>query len=156
MGWVAALLAALVAGSIVYCLLVVVAVRHYLAVPARKAARTAPISVLKPLSGLDQGLEENLRSFFLQDYPEFELLFAVRSAGDPAAAVVEQLCREFPLVSARLIVTGEPPYPNAKVFALDRMLEAARHDLLVMSDSDIRVAAGTLWKIGAEFEDPEL
>ncbi len=52
--------------------------------------------MLKPLSGVDEGLEENLRSFFTQEYPHFELLFAVRDADDPAVPVVEALQREFP------------------------------------------------------------
>ena len=95
--------------------------------------------MLKPLAGVDDGLEENLRTFFEQEYPDFEILFAVRSADDPAIAVVERLRARYPAVPSRLIVTGEPPYPNAKVYSLDRMLAAARHDLLVMSDSDIRV-----------------
>ena len=118
------LLAALVAGSFVFCVLVVVAARHYLA--ARRAlcalAHPQPISILKPLSGAEEDLEENLRSFFRQDYPVFEILFAVREAGDPAAAIVEKLSREYPRVPSRLILTGEPPYPNAKVWSLQQMM----------------------------------
>ena len=152
----AAVLSALVAGSLVYCVLTVIAARRYRAVRP-PALRSVPgISVLKPLAGLDDGLAGNLRSFFEQDYPDFELLFAVRHAGDPAAAVVEQLRAAYPRVPSRLIVTGEPPYPNAKVYSLDRMLAAARHDLLVMSDSDIRVSPGMLRVIAAEFQDPAL
>ena len=104
----------------------------------------APISVLKPLAGVDDGLEENLRSFFEQEYPDFEILFAVRNPDDPAIAVAERLRARYPRMPSRLIVTGEPPYPNAKVYSLDRMLAAARHDLLVMSDSDIRVTPDML------------
>ncbi len=151
---VAAALALVLAGSLVYCVLTVIAARRYLAVRPAAATRMPPISVLKPLSGADLGLEENLRTFFLQDYPDYELLFAVREADDPAAAVVERLRREFPSVAARLIVTGEPPYPNAKVWSLSMMWTAARHDLVVMSDSDIRVTARLLRTIAAEFDDP--
>ena len=64
---------------------------------------------------MDEGLEENLRSFFEQDYPQFEMLFAVRTPDDPAIAVVQKLRAEYPDIPSRLIVTGEPPYPNAKV-----------------------------------------
>ena len=85
------------------------------------------------------GLESNLRTCFEQDYPEFEILFAVRGADDPAVAIVEKLRTEYPNVPTRLLITGEPPYPNAKVFSLDRMLAAAANDLVVMSDSDIRI-----------------
>jgi ceramide glucosyltransferase len=140
-------------GSLVYCVLMLVAARRYLAVPRRKLLDLAPISILKPLAGVDEGLDENLRSFFEQDYADFEILFAVRSASDPAAAIVERLRAEYPNIPSRLIATGEPPYPNAKVFSLDRMLAAARHDLLVMSDSDIRVTRDMLRRVAAEFQD---
>ncbi|HXG33435.1 MAG TPA: glycosyltransferase, partial [Bryobacteraceae bacterium] len=149
-------LAVIAAGSIVYALLVVAAVRCYRAVRAPELRDTPPVSVLKPLSGADDGLEENLRSFFEQDYPAFEILFAVRTPDDPAAALVERLQSEYPGVPSRLIVTGEPPYPNAKVFSLERMLEQARYDLVVMSDSDIRVEARMLRTLAAEFQDPRV
>lgn len=112
--------------------------------------------MLKPLHGLDEGLEENLRSYFQQDYPEFEILFAVREAGDPAVAVVEKLRQEFPHVPARLLVTGEPPYPNAKVFSLDLMMAQARYDLLAMTDSDTGAAPQMLATVAAEFQDERL
>src|SRR4029450_8644494 len=78
-----------------------------------------PISLLKPLSGAEDQLEQNLRTFFLQQYENFEILFAVRRADDPAVAVVEKLRAEYPAGSVRLVLTGEPPYPNAKVYTLD-------------------------------------
>ena len=95
---------------------------RYRAVRPPKLRDRTPISILKPLAGVDDGLEENLRTFFEQDYPAFEILFAVRSADDPAIAVAERLRARYPAVPSRLIVTGEPPYPNAKVYSLDRML----------------------------------
>lgn len=150
------MLSALVAGSLVYCALTVVAARRYRSVRPGVLRDAPGISVLKPLAGLDDGLAENLRSFFEQDYTDFEILFAVRQSGDPAAGVVEQLRAEYPGVCSRLIVTGEPPYPNAKVYSLDRMLAAARYDLLVMSDSDIRVSPAMLRTLAAEFQDAAL
>jgi threonyl-tRNA synthetase len=105
-------------------------------------------------TGAEDELGENLGSFFEQDHPRYELLFAVRSAEDPAVAVVEKLRTAYPAVPSRLIVTGEPPYPNAKVFSLDRMIAAARHELLVMSDSDIRVGPDFLRIVESEFSDP--
>jgi ceramide glucosyltransferase len=113
-----------------------------------------PISILKPLSGIDEGLEENLRSFFEQDYREFEILLAVRHEWDPAARVAESLMAEYPRVRAKLMVTGEPPYPNAKVFSLKCMLDQATHSLIVMSDSDIRVTPDFCTRLAAEFADP--
>lgn len=148
--------AALVAGAIVYSILSILATLRWRAVSPPPLARAEPVSILKPLAGLDEGLEENLRSFFRQDYPEFEILFAVRHASDPAVPVVEKLQREFPAIPSKLLLTGEPPYPNAKVWSLDHMLRAARHDLLVMSDSDIRVTPEMLSQIAAEFQDVRL
>jgi ceramide glucosyltransferase len=153
LAWV---LLALVAGSLVFSLLALAGARSYRAVRRRELVHPVPISVLKPLSGLDEGLAENLRSFFEQDYPAFEILFSVRRADDLAVAVVEKLRREHPSVPARLIVTGEPAYVNAKVYALERMFAEARHDLLVMADSDTRVGPDMFRAVAAEFEDPRL
>jgi ceramide glucosyltransferase len=151
---VSILLLALVSGSLVYCILAIIAVASYDDARPAKPGDLPPISVLKPLSGVDLGLEDNLRTFFQQKYPEYEILLAVRSPEDPAIAVAERVRAAFPSVPSRLIVTGEPPYPNAKVFSLDRMLAAARHDLLVMADSDVRVTPGLLLTVAAEFQDP--
>ena len=114
---------------------------------------TPGISILKPLAGADLGLESNLRTFFEQDYPSFEILFAVRREDDPALPIVRGLQTEYPAVPSRLLIVGEPPYPNAKVFSLDAMTRAAHNELLVMSDSDIRVTPGMLRVIAAEFSD---
>lgn len=140
-------------GAIVYSLMQVVAAQRYLAVRPPALQSAEPVSILKPLSGLDLDLETNLKSFFEQDYPAFEILFAVRNEADPAAHVVARLQREYPRVPSRIVVTGEPPYPNAKVFSLERMLAAAANDLVVMSDSDIRVTPDLLRMVAAEFQD---
>jgi len=147
------LLAVLLAGSLVYGVLAVVAAARYRAVRPPELGKATPISVLKPLAGVDDGLEENLRSFFEQRYTDFEILFAVRSPKDPAIALVEKLRAQYPAVPARLLVTGEPPYANAKVYSLDRMLAAARHSLVVMADSDVRVNGSMLETIAREFQD---
>lgn len=153
MAWI---LLTLVTGAAVYCAVVVLAARDYLAQPKPALLHPVPISVLKPLAGLDEGLEENLRSYFRQDYPNFELLFATRDAGDPAVAVVEKLRAEFPSVPVRLVTTGESPWANHKCYFLDRMLAQTRHELIVMSDSDTRVGPDLLATLAAEFEDPGL
>ena len=148
----------LFAGSIAYSgLTVVSAFLHRRAAKRGKATpsrRTFPhgqaISVLKPLSGVDDGLAENLRSFFEQDYPDFELIFAVRDHSDPAVEVVQRLSDVYSQIPVQLLVTGEPPFANAKVYSLSAMTKAARHDWLVMSDSDIRVDRGFLRRIAGE------
>ena len=160
LGLLAWLVAFLVFGSAAYCLLVLGAARSYLRDRAklRPAAGNTlpPVSVLKPLAGADDGIEENLRSFFRQDYPDFEILFAVRDESDAAADVVARLQKEFPEIPSRLIVTGEPPYANAKVYSLQKMIAAARHELLAMSDSDVRVTPEFLRAVAAEFQNPKL
>ena len=143
-------------GSLVYSLLQMIAALKYLAVKPATLQAAEPISILKPLAGLDLDLESNLRTFFEQDYPAFEILFAVRNESDPAVAVVRRLQLAYPKTPTRLVVTGEPPYPNAKVFSLEQMLAAAANDLVVMSDSDVRVTPTLLRTIAAEFQDQHL
>jgi ceramide glucosyltransferase len=159
---------ALVAGSWVYCVLGIVAARaqgkarghsrlpdietSLNAADTSVRAASVGISVLKPLAGIEHSLEVNLRSFFEQRYPNFELLFAVRESSDPAVSLVRQLQAEYPDVASRLIVTGEPPYTNAKVFSLSRMTPAAVYDVLITSDSDVRAGAGFLERVALEIE----
>jgi ceramide glucosyltransferase len=146
----------IVFGAIVYSGMQIVAAQRYLSVRPPALKSFEPISILKPLAGLDLDLESNVRTFFEQDYPAFEILFAVRNENDPAVQVVSRLQKEYPQITSRLILTGEPPYPNAKVFSLEHMLSAANHDLVVMSDSDIRVTPLMLQTIAAEFQDSKL
>jgi ceramide glucosyltransferase len=152
------LVGALVAGAVVYCFLVLIATYQYQAVPAAAAKSAPPFSILKPLKGVDLGLRENLETFFTQQYPgEFEIVFAVADAADPALAVVEELRARFPQVPARALVVGPPEWNNAKVWSLDRLLREARHDLLLMADSDIRVGPDLLATLASEFAaDPKL
>jgi len=150
------ILLALLTGALVYSCLSVVAAFRYLAVRPSSPDTAQPISILKPLAGLDLDLEANLRTFFHQDYPEYEILFAVRSQEDPAVKVVEKLRSEYPHIPSRLLITGEPPYANAKVYSLDHLLRAAAFDLVVMSDSDTRVTPDLLRTVGAEFQDASL
>jgi ceramide glucosyltransferase len=152
----ALLLGALLLGSWVYCVLTGLAAKRYLAQPLPDQSNQEPISILKPLSGLDDGLEQNLRTFFTQDYPDFEILFAMRTPADPAHALVERLRADYPQVPTQLILTGEPPWPNAKSWSLHQMQQRARHSLLVMSDSDIRVDSQMLKTLAREFADPKL
>ncbi|BDC52059.1 glycosyl transferase [Bryobacterales bacterium F-183] len=147
---------ALLLGSWVYCILMILAVRKWVSVrPSPLRLPPEGISILKPLAGLDDGLEANLRTFFTQDYRgPWEILFAVRMESDAAVPVVRKLQGEFPNVPSRLLIVGEPPYPNAKVWSLDRMMREASHDLLIMSDSDMRVDnPHMLTVIAAEFQD---
>jgi ceramide glucosyltransferase len=97
------------------------------------------VSILKPLYGTEPQLERNLESFFTQDYPEFEIIFGTRSWEDPALRVVERLCEKYPQVRTRIVVSGEPYWPNAKVFSLHRMFAGVTGSYFVISDSDVLV-----------------
>jgi ceramide glucosyltransferase len=120
--------------------------------PGQEEAR--PISVLKPVRGLDPDAYENFASFCRQDYPEFEILFAVKDADDPAVPIVQKLFADFPTRSIRLIVVAERLGPNTKVSNLCCLVREARHDLLVVTDSDVRVEPGYLRSVAAMFRDP--
>lgn len=152
---VTAILGFLLAGSLVFCILVVVATRRYLSVVPPAALSTPGISILKPLCGHDEGLEENLRSFFVQEYANYEILFGVHRLDDPAVEVAEKIIQEYSVgpVKARLIVTGESPIPNAKAYSLNRLVREAEHGLLVMCDSDVRVKPDLLSRLAREFEN---
>ena len=152
----AGILLVLVFGSLAYCALNIGAGLRYLAVRPPILRNGAPVSILKPLAGAEEGLEANLRSFFEQRYAPFEILLAVRSAEDAAIPIVERLRAAYPAVPSRLIVTGEPPYANAKVYSLERMLAEARHRLVVMSDSDTRVTPEMLATLAAELQDEKV
>jgi ceramide glucosyltransferase len=147
------LLFLLLIGSWVYCALTSIAARRYLAVSAPALKALPPISVLKPLCGQDDRLEENLRSFFTQDYSDYEILFAVHQLDDPAVAVVNKVCREFPQgPRGHVIETGNPTVPNAKAHSLGHLVARAQHSILVMSDSDVCVPPDLLRRIAAEFQ----
>jgi ceramide glucosyltransferase len=149
--------AVLLAGSLVYCVLIMVASRRYLSITPPAPGSCPPISVLKPLCGQDEGLEENLRSFLDQDYPLFEILLAVHRADDPAVEIVEKLKSEFSgRAEVRIVVTGESPVPNAKAHSLKQLVRQARYELLIMSDSDVRVTRDFLTRMAGEFHDPSV
>lgn len=120
------------------------------------AATLPPMSLLKPLRGAESELEGCLKSFFEQDYPAFELLFAVRTPDDPAVEVVNRLIERHPDVPARLLLTGQPPYANAKVFSMRTMAEAAKHDIFIITDSDTLVAPDYLRAMAAAFADEKV
>lgn len=150
----ATVLAVLLTGSLVYCVLIVVATRRFLSTTLPNSANQPPISILKPLCGHDDGLEENLRSFMTQDYPEYEVLFGVHRPDDPAVGVAEKIITEFNgRVSAHLVITGESPIPNAKAFSLNRLVREANYGVLVMSDSDVRVTPSLLSHLAQELQD---
>lgn len=125
--------------------------------PERASGYQPPISVLKPLCGLDEGLYENLVSFVEQRYPEHELVLGVADPRDPVLPLVEQLRRAYPDAPIRLVVHGEDdPGANPKVISLIHMARLARHELLLVSDSNVRAQPDYLAAIAGEMADPEV
>ena len=152
---------ALALGPLFYYLVGIYSAWRFFRVAHRGAGQTPPakgeappISVLKPIRGLDPDAYENFASFCLQDYPEFEILFAVNDAEDPAIPIVRKLIVNFPGRSIRLIVVEDRLGPNTKVSNLCRLVREARHDLLVITDSDVRVEPGYLQSLASMFRDP--
>jgi ceramide glucosyltransferase len=121
---------------------------------AGKLTSLPPVSVLKPVHGLEARLKENIESFFQQDYPNFEILFAADSEDDAALGVVHELCARHPLIPSRIIINGRPPWPNPPAYSFARMTEIAAHDILVTSDSDVEVAPNYLREIVPPMLDP--
>ncbi|HUK46420.1 MAG TPA: bacteriohopanetetrol glucosamine biosynthesis glycosyltransferase HpnI [Terriglobales bacterium] len=119
-------------------------------------ATPAPVSLLKPLKGIDPGMYESLRSQCMQDYPEYEIIFSVSDSADPAVGLVEQLQTEFPQRAIRLKVCSDNLGANAKVSNLVQMLGEARHETIVVSDSDIRVEPDYLRRVIQPLTDPKI
>lgn len=115
-----------------------------------------PISLLKPLHGAETELEKYLASFFTQSYPRYEILFALRTETDPAVTIVNRLRQRYPNVATQLLLTGEPPYANAKVYSLGKMAAVASHGLLVITDSDTEVKSDYLTAVARAFADPKV
>jgi ceramide glucosyltransferase len=111
-----------------------------------------PVSVLKPVKGVDPDLRNNLESFFYLDYPHFELLFCVPSHRDPACKVVEELIAKHPWVNARLFVQESNIGPNPKVNNLIRAYELASYDWVLVSDSNVLVPPDYLKRLVAHLD----
>jgi ceramide glucosyltransferase len=153
------LLAVASLGGIAYYLIGVAAARKRIKNPtpfSTEKRPLPPISLLKPLNGADPGLEGFLESYFQQDYPSFEILFAVRHESDPSVAILRPLMERYSNIPTRLIFTGEPPYANAKVYSMEKMAELASHSILVITDSDASVEPDYLRAIARDFEPEDV
>jgi ceramide glucosyltransferase len=143
--------------STVFAGMVVAGVRHHLrAHDPNPPEFTPPLSLLKPVRGLEPDLEAHLATFFQQDYPAYEILFCAHVADDPGLLAARSVAARFPHIPAKFLVTGEPKYISPKVHSLELMESAASYDILVISDSDVRVTPDYLRAVAQPFRDPQV
>jgi len=140
-----------IAGSLsstIFLIMVLAAARRYLRLARRARQQAASVAIsslpavtiLKPVHGMEPRLRENLASLFLQDYPDYEIILGAREAENAALQAAEEVRQRYPQVKCRIVISGPPTWPNAKVFSLDRMIAASSNDYFVISDSDVVVA----------------
>jgi ceramide glucosyltransferase len=115
---------------------------------------TPPLTMLKPLHGDEPGLEAHLTTFFEQDYPQYEILFCARSPEDAGLASARRVAARYPRIPVKFLSTGgQPDYINAKVASMEKMEIEATHEILVISDSDVRVTPDYLRAVVLPFAD---
>lgn len=121
-----------------------------------RSSFTPPVSILKPLCGLDPHAYESLRSHCTQDYPDYEIIFGVSSLDDPIVPTVERLISEFSSVSMKLVVCPRIVGLNFKISNVVQMLPVAKHEYLLINDSDISVPSDYLRVVFAPLEDSSI
>ena len=137
-----------------YIAATIAALRFFTRERARKLPTySPPASLLKPVRGVDFGSYENFASFCTQDYSEYEILFGVAGDADPAVPLIQRLIREFPRRRISFFVEAEQIGANRKVNMLTRLAREARHEILVLTDGDIRVTPSYLREVVAPFND---
>lgn len=147
--------------GIIGYLLQIAAVRSYMAPPnsgesMRSPLSFSPVSILKPLKGLDDGLFDNLESFCNLDYPHYELIFALQNRNDPAYKVVNKIKDKYPLKDISIVVEHCNEGLNPKVNNLIPAYKRAKYELILISDSNVRVAKNYLADISRHMEDPSV
>ncbi len=148
-----------IGGSVyaVLCLLAVIRLRRR---PARSLRYSfsswPPVTIMKPVCGLEKNLRDNLRSVCIQEYPEFQVVFSVQDPDDPALPLLREIQNEFGADKVSVAVDGAHTAPNGKIRNLLGGLPYARYDVLVISDSDVRVGSDYLKTIVGPLADPEI
>jgi ceramide glucosyltransferase len=140
----------------IYYLLVLYSSWRFFPRTLTQNAFTPPVSVLKPIRGIDPEAYTNFASFCRQDYPEYEILFCVDGADDPVIPILEKLIRDFPERRIRVFFGSGSDAVNDKVAKLGRLVREAQNEILVMGDSDVRVRSDYLRTVVAPLGDPKV
>ncbi|HEY1481288.1 MAG TPA: glycosyltransferase, partial [Candidatus Acidoferrum sp.] len=152
--WRAAILLLALAPLAYYAIACLAAIRFFRRERARSLPDfTPPVSILKPVRGLDFATFENFASFCQQDYPDYEIVFCVNDLTDAAVPSIQRLCLEFPLRKIRLLSGADQLGSNRKVNNLALMAREAQHEFLIQSDGDVRVGPNYLREMVAPFTD---
>ena len=122
--------------------------------PVPADAELPAVSMIKPVHGLEPQLRENIESFFLQEYPRFEILFGADSEDDVALEIVREVSARYPHVKSRIIAHGLPPWPNPQTYSLHCLAREAKYGVIVASDSDVEVAPNYLREVVAPLLKP--
>jgi ceramide glucosyltransferase len=152
--WRDAVLLLALAPLVYYVLATLAALRFFGRARARQLPNyTPPVSVLKTVRGVDFGSYKNFESFCRQEYPDYEILFAVSDEGDPAVPVIRRIIAEFPEREIRLLVGAEHLGANRKVNNLARLAREAQNEVLVLTDGDVRVGPRYLREVVGPLAD---
>lgn len=136
---------------------ILAAVRFFTRERAKRLPDFAPpVSVLKPVHGIDFATYENFASFCRQDYPSYEILFCVNELSDPAVAIIQKVMADFPERPIRILSGAAQIGSNRKINNLVLLAREARHEILVQSDGDVRVGPHYLREVVAPFHDPSV
>jgi ceramide glucosyltransferase len=153
--WRVGLLVLAVAPLVYYLVAIFAALRFFGRARARGAAEfSPPVSLLKPVHGVDFGSRINFESFCRQNYPEYEILFCVNDMEDPAVPLLQRAIKDFPECSIRILSNAPKIGSNQKVNNLILLAREAKHEIIVQSDGDVRVSPDYLKNVVAEFADP--
>src|SRR5579862_3894541 len=147
---------ALIVVAGLYAIIASVAIRWPRRVVAPLRQQLPAVSILKALCGAEPGLYRQLRSFCTQRYPQLQIIFGVREAGDPALEVVRRLRAEFPALDIDIVIDATLHGSNRKISNLLNMLPRVHHELLVMDDSDIVVPEDYLRRIVPPLLNPSV
>lgn len=136
-----------------YCYAIYAAITFFAAPQAIDLEFHPPVSILKPICGLDRDAYENLASFCQQDYPKYQIIFAVRNSQDPCIEVVEKIIHNFSDLDILLILSDRVIGTNLKISNLANAAAKAKYEILVLADSDIRVGRDYLQRVIQPLQD---